>query len=228
MLKRWWRTFLAYDNINRRWYSGSAISYADFMDRPMAGLLGGLSIEQYAEATTESEEGSALCPENLADPPTTSDEQPRVNNVTDRRMSLEIARQSLNPVKKEKGIRAPGCTLVLLPETLTKLREEIVYYRKTGRIMPSTRRYTKPMPYEPAIEDFDIDTACLDRAYEKSLAAEEAYAEAFDPRSAGEDLSALGDQAAFMREKLQSAESRVAEDLITHEDSADALDPWEM
>ncbi len=171
--RRWWRTFLAYDSVKGWWYSSSAISYAAFMDWPTGGLLGGQCLEQRGGELTATEEGNAFYADDSADPPTTSDERPQVNNVTDPRVSLQIALNRLNPPKRERGVRAPGCELLLLPETLKRLRKEITYYREKGQVIPSARRYTKPVPYEPAPEDFDREMTNLDRAYEEALEAAE-------------------------------------------------------
>ena len=139
--------------LRRRWW-GSAICYADFMDRPTAGLLGGLCLEQYGEPTTEATEGNALYFDDLVDSPTASDERSQSNAVTDPRLSLEIARRRLNPPKKELGVRASGCQIVLLPEDEHVLLKEIAYLGRTGRIMPSACRYTRHNPYLIAPEDF--------------------------------------------------------------------------
>lgn len=70
------------------------------------------------------------------------------------RIALEIARRRLDPPKKEKG-RAPGCQVLLLPESEKALLKEIAYFKAKRRIMPSTRRYSRHTPYILAPEDFD-------------------------------------------------------------------------
>ena len=139
-------------DLRRLWWR-SAISYADFMDRPTAGLLGGLCLEQDGEELPEAEEGSAFYAD--ADRPTTSDERPQISNVSDPRVALQIALRRLDPPKKERGVRAPGCQIVLVPETAKRLRKEMAYYREKARIMPSARRYSRHNPYLPAREDYD-------------------------------------------------------------------------
>ena len=79
-------------DLGRLWWR-SAISYADFMARPTAALLGGLCLEQPGEGMTEAEEGNAFYAD--ADGPSTSDEGGQANNVTDPRVSAEIALRRL-------------------------------------------------------------------------------------------------------------------------------------
>lgn len=93
------------------------------------------------------------------------------------RIALEIARRRLDPPKKEKG-RAPGCQVLLLPESEKALRKEIAYFKAKRRVMPSARRYSRHSPYMLAPEDFDSWTRyCRIREDEaESLNAESAVA----------------------------------------------------
>jgi hypothetical protein len=146
-------------NLGRLWWR-SAISYADFMERPTAGLLGGSCLEQSAEGMTGAAEGNAFYAD--ADGPTTSDERGRTNNVTDPRLALQIALRRLNPRKKEG--RCPGCQILLLPESENVLQEEIAYFETNGRVRPSARRYSRHYPYLPAPEDYDLPAAYAEDA----------------------------------------------------------------
>ncbi|MFW6028556.1 MAG: hypothetical protein ACOC9Q_03435 [bacterium] len=63
-------------------------------------------------------------------------------------IALEIARRCLDPPEKEDA-RAPGCQLVLLPESKMRLLAEIAYFRKNKKVMPSSKRYSRhsPLPW---------------------------------------------------------------------------------
>jgi len=174
-------------DLRRRWWR-SAISYADFVERPTAGLLGGLCLGQPGEDTAEEEEGNAFCAD--AEGPSTSDEKGQTGSISDPVASREIALRRLgwNPsrrtrrtdwrtVKREKG-RCPGCQFLLLPEGKGKLQEEIAYYREHGRIRPSARRYSRHNPYLPALEDYDSPIA---------------YSEDTDPDAVAIDVEAVLD-----------------------------------
>lgn len=123
---------------------------------------------------------------------------PSVSVGDQHRTAVRIATDRMNP-RKERG-RSPGCQILLLPESAARLREEIEYFENKWRdmsaqnrrkypysaIMPSAKRYSRPMPYRPAPEDFGsgswLWSSKEERAYYEALEADD---------ESGEDLDAL-------------------------------------
>lgn len=96
----------------------------------------------------ENDQGSALCFDAEDDGP----------DKTRGSLTGPLARAAFGRLfggKREEGVRAPGCRLVLLVQDDEQAQKEIAYYRKTGRIMPSARRYSQANPHRRAPEDED-------------------------------------------------------------------------
>jgi len=134
-------------DLQRRWWP-RRVTYAEFVASPTAGAVlgqdeGGLSVPE-----TETQEGCAFDFAEWSDGPLVPEDRPQRSSLGDYRVALAIALRRLSPPKREVG-RHPGCQVVLLPETPEALGREIAYYRRTGRIVPSARRYSHPYRPEP-------------------------------------------------------------------------------
>jgi hypothetical protein len=159
LLRRERRDLLA--ELGRLWWR-SAVPYADLpiavirrrrKNRAPLNRFGGAALSTDTVPLTEAEEG---CPYDTREVGG-GGEGDRGNRPGEFSIALEIARRRLDLPKKEEA-RASGCQLLLLPESKTKLREEITYCRKNGKVMPSARRYSRHSPYMRAPEDEDTPT----------------------------------------------------------------------
>ncbi|KPJ77408.1 MAG: hypothetical protein AMS14_00610 [Planctomycetes bacterium DG_20] len=134
-------------DLQRRWWP-RRVTDAEFVACPTAGAVlgqdeGGLSVPE-----TETQEGCAFDFAEWSDGPLVPEDRPQRTSLGDYRVALAIALRRLSPPKKEAG-RHPGCRVVLLPETSDALKREIAYYRRTGRVIPSARRWNHPYRPEP-------------------------------------------------------------------------------
>jgi hypothetical protein len=133
LLRRWWR---------------SSVTYRDFIDQPLEAA-GCPTADGRREARVMADD-APYWPPRL---PSTSDELPRGNRL-DARRAMELALWRLQGRKKGKG-RSCGCQFVLLPEDDNKLRHEIAFFRKHGRVKKTRKRYSQPNPFRKAPEDDD-------------------------------------------------------------------------
>ena len=159
LLRRERRDLLA--ELGRLWWR-SAIPYADqpiaivrrrTKSRAPSNRYGGASLGGDDAPLTEAEEG---CPYDTRELGGGAESAPG-SMAGELSIALEIARRRLDPPKKEDA-RAPGCQLVLLPESKTRLLAEIAYCRKNKnkKVMPSAKRYSRH--YLRAPEDWDTST----------------------------------------------------------------------
>lgn len=149
----WWRSESPYADqpfiISRDW----KMKKRKAKDRSAITGFAGACLGDEGGPLTDAEEG---CPYNMREL-YDAGEPDRGSQTQGARIALEIARRRLDPPKKEKG-RAPGCQVLLLPESQEALTKEIAYFKTKHRVMPSARRYSRHNPYILAPEDFDTRT----------------------------------------------------------------------
>lgn len=133
LLHRWWR---------------SSVTYRDFVDQPLEAA-GCPTADGRQEVRVIADDA----PGWLRHLPSTSDELPRGNRLDSRR-AMELALWRLQGRKNGPG-RACGCQFVLLPEDDDRLRDEIAFFHKHGRVKKNRTRYSRPNPFRKAFEDCD-------------------------------------------------------------------------
>ncbi len=159
------------------------------MDNPHSALhsIGGgveREIPERAFTSTHSaaNENTAIHHEQV------SEEDPRSNAARPPALSIDIAIRCLN-IDHKDAQHAPGCQLIMQSEGVETLRREIDYWQTAGRIMPRTQRYSRPNPYEWAVEDIDklLSTRGEDTAIDYMLDCEMNTFVGDDPIPEGDD-----------------------------------------